>query len=31
MWEIQSKIISIMEGGKDAFRRRREIYNLWKY
>ena len=29
--EIQDKIIGIMEGGKDAFNRRRDIYNLWKY
>ena len=29
--EIQDKIINIMEGGKDAFSRRRDIYNLWKY
>ena len=29
--EIQGKIVSIMEGGKDAFNRRRDIYNIWKY
>ena len=28
---IQQKIINIMEGGKDAFNKRREIYNLWKH
>lgn len=27
---IQEKIISIMEGGKEAFTKRREVYNLWK-
>ncbi|HHY70623.1 MAG TPA: AAA family ATPase, partial [Thermoanaerobacterales bacterium] len=29
--EIQNRIIKIMEGGEDAFRRRNEIYKLWKY
>ena len=29
--EIQDKIINIMEGGKDAFSRRRDIYNLWNH
>jgi len=28
--EIQEKIINIMEGGEEAFDKRREIYNLWK-
>jgi predicted ATPase len=28
---IQQKIINIMEGGQNAFNKRREIYNLWKY
>ena len=28
--EQQSKIVSIMEGGEDAFRRRKEIYQIWK-
>ncbi len=28
---IQQKIINIMEGGQDAFNKRREIYNLWKH
>lgn len=27
---IQEAIVSIMEGGKDAFTRRKEIYKLWK-
>jgi len=27
---IQEAIVSIMEGGKDAFARRKEIYKLWK-
>lgn len=27
---VQEKIISIMEGGKEAFTKRREVYNLWK-
>lgn len=27
---IQNKIINIMEGGQDAFNKRREIYNIWK-
>lgn len=28
---IQNKIIDIMEGGDDAFAKRREIYNIWKH
>ncbi len=28
---IQEKIVTIMEGGSEAFERRREIYNLWKH
>ena len=28
--DIQQKIINIMEGGAEAFDKRREIYNLWK-
>ncbi len=28
--DIQKRIITVMEGGEDAFRRRKEIYNLWK-
>ena len=28
--DIQEKIINIMEGGKEAFDKRGEIYNLWK-
>ena len=27
---IQEKIVSIMEGGNEAFTKRKEIYNLWK-
>lgn len=27
---VQNAIIDIMEGGRDAFNRRREVYNLWK-
>jgi chromosome segregation protein len=27
---IQERIVKVMEGGEDAFRRRREIYQLWK-
>lgn len=27
---IQKAIVSIMEGGKNAFNRRKEIYNIWK-
>lgn len=27
---IQRRIVTIMEGGEDAFRRRKEIYQLWK-
>lgn len=26
----QQKIVAIMEGGKDALRMRRQIYNIWK-
>ncbi len=29
--DIQEKIINIMEGGEEAFDKRREIYNLWKH
>lgn len=28
--EVQQRIITVMEGGEDAFRRRKEIYQLWK-
>ncbi|MBN2824116.1 MAG: ATP-binding protein, partial [Campylobacterales bacterium] len=28
---IQEKIINIMEGGKEAFSKRKDIYNLWKH
>ncbi len=28
--DIQKNIIDIMEGGEDAFKRRKEIYNIWK-
>lgn len=28
--DIQQRIVTVMEGGEDAFRRRREIYQLWK-
>jgi ABC-type cobalamin/Fe3+-siderophores transport system ATPase subunit len=28
--DIQSRIVTVMEGGEDAFRRRKEIYQLWK-
>lgn len=27
---IQDRIVTVMEGGEDAFRRRKEIYQLWK-
>ena len=27
---VQEAIIKIMEGGKEAFNRRKEVYNLWK-
>lgn len=27
---IQRRIVTVMEGGEDAFRRRKEIYQLWK-
>jgi len=27
---VQDAIINIMEGGKEAFNRRKEVYNLWK-
>ena len=26
---IQKSIVSIMEGGKEAFTRRKDIYNIW--
>jgi predicted ATPase len=29
--DIQEKIINIMEGGEEAFDKRREVYNLWKH
>jgi len=28
--DIQKAIVSIMEGGREAFDRRKEIYQLWK-
>lgn len=28
--QIQASIVGIMEGGKDAFNRRKDIYNIWK-
>lgn len=28
--DIQSKIVDIMEGGKEAFNKRTQIYNLWQ-
>jgi hypothetical protein len=28
--DIQLRIVTVMEGGEDAFRRRNEIYQLWK-
>lgn len=28
--EIQKRIVTVMEGGEDAFRRRKEIYQQWK-
>lgn len=28
--EIQQRIVTVMEGGEDAFQRRKEIYQLWK-
>ena len=28
---IQNSIINIMEGGEEAFDKRRDIYNLWKH
>lgn len=28
--DIQNKIVDIMEGGKEAFNKRTQIYNLWK-
>jgi len=28
--KIQQRIVTVMEGGEDAFRRRKEIYQLWK-
>ncbi len=27
--DIQQRIVTVMEGGEDAFRRRKEIYQLW--
>jgi hypothetical protein len=27
---VQNAIINIMEGGEEAFNRRKEVYNLWK-
>jgi ABC-type cobalamin/Fe3+-siderophores transport system ATPase subunit len=27
---IQQRIVTVMEGGEDAFRRRKEIYHSWK-
>lgn len=27
---IQKSIVSIMEGGEEAFNRRKDIYNIWK-
>jgi len=29
--EMQKTIISVMEGGQDAFNKRKEIYSLWKH
>jgi predicted ATPase len=28
--DIQGRIITVMEGGKDAFRRRKDIYEMWR-
>lgn len=28
--DIQQRIVTVMEGGEDAFRRRKDIYQLWK-
>lgn len=28
--DIQQRIVTVLEGGDDAFRRRKEIYQLWK-
>lgn len=28
--QIQKSIVNIMEGGEDAFNRRKDIYNIWK-
>lgn len=28
--DIQQRIVTVMEGGEEAFRRRKEIYQLWK-
>ena len=28
--QIQQKIVEIMEGGEEAFRRRKDIYESWK-
>jgi hypothetical protein len=27
---VRDAIINIMEGGQEAFNRRKEVYNLWK-
>jgi hypothetical protein len=27
---IQQEIVDIMEGGEDAFNKRKEIYQIWK-
>jgi len=27
---MQAKIVNIMEGGEEAFERRKEIYEIWK-
>ncbi len=29
--EIQKQIVTIMEGGKEAFRRRKNIYSIWNF
>ena len=28
--KLQEEIVSIMEGGSEAFQRRKEIYQIWK-
>ena len=28
--DIQQDIVDIMEGGEDAFNKRKEIYQIWK-